>query len=55
MDVNLSEEKRVFLDCGLGEISIRQNADGSVSISVEGASFAIALEAENAFTLIKKG
>jgi len=54
MDINLQlkETKRVFIDTAVGEIFIRQNDDGTVSVTIEGDKIAIALEAENAFRII---
>ena len=53
MDVNLMKEKRVFLDTFLGELSIKQNNDGTILVLMDGSKIAIALKAENAFTIIK--
>jgi DNA gyrase/topoisomerase IV subunit B len=54
MEVDLEEERRVFMDTSVGEILVRQNADGSVSVTVEGRGIgiAIAFEAENSFRII---
>ena len=52
MDINLTKEKRVFIDTKLGEILVRQNSDGTVSVSIEGVPVALAPEAQNAFKLI---
>jgi hypothetical protein len=54
MEVDLEEERRVFMDTSVGEILVRQNTDRSVSVTVEGKSIgiAIAFEAENSFRII---